>query len=45
MILQLVEIGRFERTGVSEAHEGTHPFEKEETEPICVGLGDDIHVI
>jgi len=45
IVLQFVEIGGFERTGVSETHEGTDPLEREETEPVRVDLGDNIRLI
>jgi len=42
--LWLVEISGFRWTEVSESHEGTNPFEGEETWPNCVGFRDDADV-
>jgi hypothetical protein len=40
VVLGFVEIGGFERTGVSESHEETDPSEGDDAWPIRVGLGD-----
>ena len=45
VVLQFVEIGGFERTGVSEAHEGTDPLAGDDAKPIRVGLGDNVRII
>ena len=45
IVLQLVEIGGFERAGVSELEDGADPLESEEAQPVGANLGDYFRLI